>query len=235
MIHRFIGKFPISEKRFWISDKEFAHQVRDVLRLEPGEKVILSDGLGSETEAEVLSFDKGAVEVRTLTGLSASKEPSTRATLYLAILKKENFELAAQKAVECGVSRIVPVITERTVKLGIREDRLEKIIKEAAEQSGRARLPELSAEMEYKEALVDASSNDLNIFFGIGERSLELENKYKGGKIGIFIGPEGGWTEKEKEMAKLAKFILAGLGDLTLRAETAAIVATHALIFDLEK
>ncbi len=230
MAHRFIGRFPLEAKQFWIADRELAHQVREVLRLMPGEEIILSDGKNLEARAEIVSFDKEAVEVKILEILTGSAESETKVILYLAILKKENFELAAQKAVEVGVSKIVPVITGRTVKLGIKRDRLEKIIKEAAEQSGRSVLPELGEEIDFKEAVAAASANKLNIFFNIGGHQLSLPKTVHGKTIGIFIGPEGGWDEFEVNSAKMAKFVMAGLGKLTLRAETAAIIGVYEVL-----
>jgi 16S rRNA (uracil1498-N3)-methyltransferase len=232
-MHRFIGNFPLGEKRFWIADKELVKQVSGVLRLEPGEKIILSDGQGGEADAEILSYDKDAVEVSILEGRAGTGDPAIKTTLYLSILKKENFDLAVQKCVEIGVSKIVPIITKRTVKLGLKRDRLEKIMKEAAEQSGRSVLPILDEELEFKKAVAGAKENDLNFFFTLGGKPLELKAEHKDKKIGIFIGPEGGFDDFEVESAKAARFILAGLGSTTLRAETAAIAATHEIIFNL--
>ena len=235
MAHRFIGKFPLEAKQFWIADRELSHQVREVLRLEPGEKIILSDGENLEASAEIVSFDKEAVEVKILEVSESSAEPETEVILYLAILKKENFELAAQKAVEAGVSRIVPLLTGHTVKLSIRRDRLEKIIKEAAEQAGRSILPTLGEETEFKNAVAEAGRNWLNILFNPGEKRIDLPKNAKGKRIGIFIGPEGGWNELEVQSAKAAKFKLAGLGKFTLRAETAAMISVYEVVSALEK
>lgn len=227
MPHRFIGKFPLEARQFWISDNELAHQVKEVLRLSPGEEIILSDGKGREARAEIISYDKRAVEVKILEAREEASESKTKVVLYLAILKKENFELAVQKCVEVGVFKIVPLITKRTVKLGIKRDRLEKIIKEAAEQSGRSVLPELGNELEFKDALKVAKQNDMNFFFALSAKPLDIKKELSGKTIGVFIGPEGGWDEFEAESAKAARFILAGLGKLTLRAETAAIIGVY--------
>lgn len=175
MTHRFIGKFPLEAKQFWISDDELAHQAREVLRLKPGEEIILSDGEGREAQTEIVSCDRGAVEVKILEVRAGLNEPKAKVTLYLAILKRENFEFAVQKAVEVGVSKIVPVITRRTVKLGVKSERLKKIIKEAAEQSGRSILTQLDEEMNFKEALSDAKTNDLNIFLIPGKNRWKLK------------------------------------------------------------
>lgn len=235
MIHRFIGKFPIQEKQFWIADKEFSHQVRDVLRLAPGDRIILCDGMGLEADVELLNYDKNAVEVKTFSAVEGYREPKTKVILYLAILKKENFELAVQKAVEAGVYKIVPVITKRTVKLGVKRNRLEKIIKEAAEQSGRTILPTVEDELDFKKAVAEAKLNDKNFFFALDAKPLSAMAGERGKTLGAFVGPEGGWDEFEMEYAKGAKFVMAGLGKLTFRAETAAIIAVHDIIFALEK
>jgi len=227
MIHRFIGAFPLDVKQFWISDGELEHQAREVLRLKPGEEIILSDGKGREARAEIISYDRKAMEVKILEVGEGINEPKAKAVLYLAILKRENFELAVQKAVEAGVSKIVPIITKRTIKLGLKKERLDKIIKEAAEQSGRSVLPELGGELNFKEAVADAKTNNLNIFFTLGAKPLDAKKDLSGKSVGIFIGPEGGWDKFETESAKAAKFVLAGLGNLVLRAETAAIIGVY--------
>jgi len=110
---------------------------------------------------------------------------------------------------------------------------LEKIIKEAAEQSGRGILPILRDAAKFSEALENSRQNDLNLFFEIDSQMLDTAElrEMKSKKIGIFIGPEGGWSPEElatiAETAKENKnFKLRGLGSLTLRAETAAIVAS---------
>ena len=141
---------------------------------------------------------------------------------------------------ELGVKEIVPIIAKRTIKLGLREDRAQKIIKEAAEQSGRGILPVLSQEMPFADAIRNAENNDLNLFFSPFGRSTvggELDiksiadsdldfSKYK--KIGVFIGPEGGWHPEELSLISSLdsqNFKVLGLLPFTLRAETAAIVA----------
>ena len=142
-------------------------------------------------------------------------------------MKKENFEIAVQKAVEVGVKEIVPIITARTVKFGLNKERLEKIIKEAAEQSGRGILPNLNEAIDFDKAIIEAKNkNEVNLFFQIGYPPLgHSMSKFK--KIGVFVGPEGGWTEEETKIAQSNGFTLVGLGKTILRAETAAIIASY--------
>ncbi len=212
-IHRFIGK---------IENPEISRQIRDILKLQIGESIILSDGQGNDELLEITGVGK---EITYKSVKKLETELSKReVSLYLAILKKENFELAVQKAVECGVSQIAPVITERTVKTGLNIERLNKIMKEASEQSGRSILPTLSPIMNFKDAVATAKNDEKIIFHLDGKEYVANKNAKS---ISIFVGPEGGFTEKEIELAKSSGFTVASLGNLTLRGETAAIVGTY--------
>ena len=122
--------------------------------------------------------------------------------------------------------------------MNFKKERLEKIIKEAAEQSGRGVIPVLNETLDFKKALEkesvkSANKNDLNIIFDSTGKPLfklstcEVNNLKKLARIGIFVGPEGGWTEKELALAKSKNFKIISLGKLTLRAETAAIIASY--------
>ncbi|MCC7160349.1 16S rRNA (uracil(1498)-N(3))-methyltransferase [Candidatus Nomurabacteria bacterium] len=225
-IHRFIGVFDLSKKEIEIVNPENIKQIRDVLRLKIGEKIIISDGKGKEAETAINEVSKDKILVSVLE-LTNKKEQERKISLYLAILKKENFELAVQKAVEVGVSNIVPIVTERTIKTGLNIDRLEKIILEASEQSGRSTVPTISSIFNFKDALeIGKSSEEKFIFHTKEENSVYTPNK-TAKNVSIFIGPEGGFTEKEIGLAKDSGYFVASLGTLTLRGETAAIVATY--------
>lgn len=231
-LHRFIGNFDLNRKQFEITDPEILNQFKNVLRLKKGEEVMLGDGALNEALAKIMGAGKNSVSVEIVKMEKNACESGICGILYCSILKRENFEWVCQKATEAGIREIVPIISSRTVKLGLREDRIEKIIKEAAEQSGRGVLPKLGKSIKFGEALENAGQNDLNLFFEMGFPSLSTADfdKVKTQRVGIFIGPEGGWDPKEleaiRERAKENKnFRLAGLGKLTLRAETAAVVA----------
>jgi len=207
------------------SDRDLINQIKNVLRLKEGDEIILCDGKSYEANCFIESLDKNEAVFKVLKINKNNNEFKHEIILYCSLLKRENFELVVQKAIELGVARIVPVITARTIKLGLKQDRLEKIIKEAAEQSGRGISPILSDCMGFKDALGDAKGNDLNIFFEIGEKSFGnskidfLKNK----KIGVFIGPEGGWENEEFELAKKEGFEILSFSSFVLRAETAVI------------
>ena len=139
--------------------------------------------------------------------------------------------MVVQKATEAGVKEIIPVITERTIKLNIRPSRLEKIIKEAAEQSGRGIVPILRDPVDFVDAIDGVGSNSINIIFDkSGEIFENLKFKIENCAVGAWIGPEGGWTDKELERARTENFKIFNLGKLTLRAETAAIVGTYLIV-----
>jgi 16S rRNA (uracil1498-N3)-methyltransferase len=231
-LHRFIGNFNFAESRLKIFDKEILDQIKNVLRLGAGEKIILSDGNLNEALAQINNFKKDYLEVEILEVGKNENEPKVRAVLYCSILKRENFELAAQKAVEVGIAEIVPIVAKRTVKLNLKEERLKKIIREAAEQSGRGRVPVLQPVIDFAEAVEEAEKNNVNLFFDVSGKNIKnfFDSHFRGNDretVGVFIGPEGGWDEEEIKMARNKNFKIVSLGRLTLRAETAAAVASY--------
>ena len=214
-----------------IVNPENIKQIKDVLRLKVGEKIILLDGLGNNAEAVIdcIYPNKIICTVTKIEKPASGKAPARQVNLYLAILKKENFELAVQKAVECGVSKITPIITERTIKTGLNLPRLEKIIREASEQCGRNVVPSLPPILDFQDALKDGEVCQEKIIFHLAEK--EYRSDKNATTVSIFVGPEGGFTDKEILMAKNSGYTAASLGPLTLRGETAAIVATYRAVY----
>lgn len=223
-LHRFILDLDLSADQLVISDRETTNQVRNVFRMEAGDPFIVCDGKGTEATVQVVS-DEGTIVANVIDRKAVDTESSAKVSLYCAVLKRENFELAVQKAVECGVSAIIPVISSRTVKLGVKIDRLQKIAREACEQSGRGIIPEISEPMSLRLAIVHAKSNADNFLFEPGSPDFQKPS-VPSGTTGLFIGPEGGWDPAELELMRAASFTPANLGPRILRAETAAIVAT---------
>jgi len=200
------------------------NQVRNVLKLRAGEAVTLFNGRGTEAVAVIAEVGKEQVSFAISEIRKSASEPKRHARLYLAILKNEHFELAAQKAVECGVAEIIPVVTARTVKLALKLERVRKIMLEAAEQSGRGSVPVLAEAVPFAKALTGAKDKAQNILCdGTGDTEMKISHE----RVGIWIGPEGGFSPEEVGAARAAGFTIATLGSLTLRAETAAIIATY--------
>jgi len=228
-LHRFILNFELNKEKVLIKDKEIIFQIRRVLRFRPGKKIILvNNNLGKEALAEILNFNDDLITVKILEVFESKKEYEKEVQLYIAILKKENFELVCQKTTEIGVKKIIPLITEHTVKLNFKKERILKIIKEAAEQSGRLIIPEFLEIQKFEDIVFNLKNNGLNLFFDPnGEKLKNFEKEILNHKvINVFIGPEGGWSEKEINLAKENGFLIANLGNFTLRAETAAICST---------
>lgn len=228
-LHRFIGDFDFSKESVNITDKNLINQIKNVFRLKKDGELILSNGNKKEALAQITDISRAGISLD-IEGLQENtNEPEIYGVLYCSILRKENFELAAQKAVEAGISEIVPIIGKRTVKTALNIPRLEKIIKEAAEQSGRGIVPKISEPITLEKALELSKQNDCNVFFrpsGLPLSKIKLQSP----KVGIFIGPEGGWDDSETELAEKWQFTMASLGKLILRAETAAAIASYLVI-----
>jgi 16S rRNA (uracil1498-N3)-methyltransferase len=227
---RFFITTKIEKGKLEISDKKIFHQLKNVLRKRVGNRIILFNGTGIEAEAEIKKFSKDKIEVEVLNIEKPEREPKIFVSLFCSILKKSNFELVVQKATEIGVKEIVPILCKNTVKTGLNFERLEKIAKEAVEQSKRVTLPKIEKVLSFKEAIERAKNFDLKILFDISGKDFSLVKK--GAKsVAIFIGPEGGWDELEIEMAKKENFEIFNLGKLNLRSETAAIIASFLTIY----
>lgn len=124
--HRFIGDFDFKKHFAEISEKEFVNQIRNVLKLRKGEKIILADGKLKEAAAEIKDIKKNSVELEISEITENKNESSVRGILYCSILKKQNFEFVVQKATEAGIKEIFPVISDRIVKTNVNLERLKK-------------------------------------------------------------------------------------------------------------
>lgn len=219
---------------------EIAHQISRVLRLEPGAKILLLDGLGFEYEVELKVVQRLSktdmalgriVEQRDATG-----EPKVRLTLYQALLKGEKFDFVLQKGTEVGVSGFVPLLTERCVSQAARPDRWKKIIREAAEQSRRGKLPELVEKpLNLSEALDRIKSSGQTAFMAWEEEETLSFHQLPAGitELAILIGPEGGFSKSEAAQAEAAGVQTISLGKRILRAETAGPIATALALYQL--
>ena len=221
-LHRFFISEYIEGEAIAVNDIKLIHQWRNVFRLSAGDKVILFDGSGNEFVAEIKEIKKGEILLAVLEKKKGI-QPERNVWLFVGIPKKNKFELIAEKATELGVSHIVPVITERGEKKGIPEERLRKIIKEASEQSGRATIPSLQGIFSLEDALKQHTM-PLIVCHPSGDKN---GSEILSGKeiIGIFVGSEGGFSDKELLLFKKHKAKIISLGPQTLRTETAAIAA----------
>jgi 16S rRNA (uracil1498-N3)-methyltransferase len=207
-----------------------AHHLTRVLRVEPGQQFEISDNQ-SVYLAEVESARKDLVSFAVREKMAAA-EPVVCTTILAALIRFERFEWMLEKATELGVARVVPVEAERSERgleraAGKRLPRWNRIVREASEQSRRARLPEIGApvglagalkfESPYRYVLEEAGAPPLLAALpAVRER---------GQDVTLLVGPEGGWTDREREQMAGAGWCAVSLGPQILRAETAAIAA----------
>jgi 16S rRNA (uracil1498-N3)-methyltransferase len=222
---------------------ETARQVALVLRLAPGDRVTVLDGLGSACEVELLQVSRAGVSGRVLQKRPAGGEPRTRLTLYLALTGRDKFEWMLQKCTEVGAAAFVPVITARSLvqdgtDAGKKLERWGRIVREAAEQSRRGRVPEVRAPLRFDAAL-EAADMPLKLIPWEGEQAVGLRQAlapWQGQadlNAAVFIGPEGGFSAAEIEAARRAGFQPVTLGERILRMETAAVVAAALMLYEL--
>jgi 16S rRNA (uracil1498-N3)-methyltransferase len=212
---------------------EDARHLARVLRAEPGQRYELSDN-HSVYLAEISAVNPRRVTFRILAPLAA-EVPAPRITLFSALIKFDRFEWLVEKATELGVTRIVPVNAGRAEK-GLasaavkRAERWRKIARESSQQARRVQSPEIAPPAEFSAALMDSSRYRYFLEEQPGAapllRALPPEPaRASGDAIAIFTGPEGGWTDGERSLARDAGWTPVSLGPNILRAETAAIAA----------
>jgi len=226
-IHRFIGDFDLSDNKIVIIDRALVKQFFKVLKFNSGEVVALCDGKNNEALCEINYLDAKKIVLIVKSRLVVNIESIINVSLFCAVLKRENFELVVQKATEVGVMEIIPIITDRTIKQKLKIERLKLIAKEAAEQSGRGVVPVIRDITKFDKAIKDAKSLNANIFFNTQVAKSENLNIKTNKNVGIWIGPEGGWDDKEVQAIIRANFAQNSLGKTILRAETAAIIASY--------
>lgn len=225
-MHRFfISPAPLGDT-VSLSDREQVHQIRDVLKLTSGERVGFFDGSGSEWECEVLVVDKKEITFAVLGRRELGRQAQRSLTLFCAILKHDTFDWVVQKAVETGADRVVPVITERTIKRSVAPERMARIAREAAEQSGRGTVPNIEEPCSFLDALKRARDFDVSVFLEKSDILFTHKDCAQAKTIAVFVGPEGGWTDRECALAEQSGCAVRSLGPLILRSETAATVAS---------
>jgi len=236
-LHRFYIDKPI-EKELKIDDKELLHQWVKVFRLKASDRVIVFNGGDSEYEGyfKILSKNEAVLvidkEIKSLRQSASNPHSSASLELHIfqSIIKKDNFEFVVEKCTEIGVSGFHPIISERSEKKNLNIERLNKIAKEASEQSGKIKLPEIF-NVENLEKSIESFDGVLFVLDFDGEDFKKSINSSKNTKIGILIGPEGGWTDKELDFFKQKNIKNVSFGTQILRAETAAIVSSALVLF----
>jgi 16S rRNA (uracil1498-N3)-methyltransferase len=261
----FVDHAAIHGRDALIEEPDLAHQLANVLRLRPGERVVLLDNSGWQYVVALSSVERGRVAGTIERKELAGGEPRTKITLYVGLMRPERFEWVLQKGTELGVSAFVPLICARSTIADAGElsenkiERWRRIVREAAEQSRRGKLPRLAPALFFPAACDQGAQRGsaLLLWEGEGVPSLRHVLQRQGGKdtrrgdepmspphlaspsphlpfsVALFSGPEGGFTQGEFDTALRYGMIAVTLGPRTLRAETAPIVATSAILYDM--
>jgi len=215
-----------------------AKHIRNVLRLKPGDRILLFDGSGLEHKARISGLSPGQVEVDIQESGPAMAEPPVHITVAQALLKERKMDQLVRHVTELGISRWVPFRTRRSIprpesgRMTARLQRWEKISREALKQCRRGRAPEIAAPVGFESVLEMGAAADLKIVFYEGAASEGPWAMTPGGavkRILALLGPEGGFSPSEIEQARAAGFHIVGLGPRILRAETATLAACSLL------
>ncbi len=217
MKHRFHVPDALKSATTIALDAEERHHAR-VLRVREGEEVEVFDATGKNYLARFESPE--AVHILSETG---NREPATLIHLAQSIIQLEKFEFVLQKGTELGVRSFIPLITDRMEvrieRIRGKEERWKKIVLEAVKQSGRSQIPAIEPPIKFDEAIAREGKK---ILF---DADTESATRQPSNPATLFIGPEGGFSERELELARKSGASFERLGPRRLRAETAAIVA----------
>lgn len=242
-MHRFFAERDnITETDIVIVGEDVRH-IKNVLRLELGEKIEVSDKEGTDYICEISDVSKESVECNVIESFKSKGEAPIEIVLFQGLPKSTKMELIIQKATELGVREIVPLVTERCiVKINDRKkedkkiERWSKIAEEAAKQSKRGFVPAISPIMSFKEAIAHLADEEMVVVPYENEDNLGLKSVLKDSsamKVNIVIGPEGGFEQSEIEALKDIDSHIVTLGPRILRTETAGFTASIIVQYEL--
>ena len=245
MYHFFVSTSQIEDGYAVITGQDVNH-IRNVLRMKAGEKIGVRDGISRNYICELETLEADLIRARILSEETDSSELPSKLYLFQGLPKGDKMELIIQKAVELGVYEIIPVATRRAVvKLDKKKEekkvrRWNAISESAAKQSGRMHIPQVTGVMSFSEALQYAEDFDVKLIpyelaEGMAETREVLQTVKPGMKVGIYIGPEGGFDKEEVELAVEKGVHPITLGRRILRTETAGMTALSILMFQLEQ
>ncbi len=228
---------------YYITGSDFNH-IKNVLRMKTGETFLVSDN-GESHLCEITSFEGETAVAKIIEENYQNTELPVKIYLFQGLPKSDKMELIIQKTVELGVHAIIPTEMSRCVvkleekKKKSKTDRWQAISESAAKQSKRNVIPEVMKVMSYKEAISDADKLDMILVpyeskDGMESTKTALSEIKNGMSVGIFIGPEGGFDEKEIEFAKEKGAKIVSLGKRILRTETAAITSVAMCMLHIE-
>lgn len=246
MYHFFVDSSAIGEGKVRVTGADLNH-MKNVLRMKPGEAVLISDGTGKDYNCQVETYTEGEGILEILSENEDSRELPSRIWLFQGLPKSDKMEVIIQKAVELGAAGVIPVATRNAVvkldakKAESKVRRWQAIAESAAKQSKRSYIPQVGAVMSLKEAFsyIEEQKFDLCMIPYELEKGMDgtkqvLGRLASGQQIAVFIGPEGGFDEEEIRLALEKNVIPVSLGKRILRTETAGPAILALLMMKLE-
>lgn len=242
-MHRFfVDKDNITESNIEIIGEDVKH-IKNVLRLDIDSVISICDKEENDYIVKIKEINKHNILCEIIEKYKSKGEPPIEINLYQGIPKSSKMDIIVQKATEIGVRKIIPVITDRTVvKIQDRKkedkkiDRWQRIAEEAAKQSKRGLIPEVTNILTLKEVVNILTNEDFVLVPYENENQVSLKdviNSYKGKKINILIGPEGGFEESEINELKNINAHIVTLGPRILRTETAGLTTSAIVLYEL--
>lgn len=245
MYHFFVTPANVENGRIFIDGEDVNH-IKNVLRMKEGDGLYINDGAGTEYLCEISEISPDLIWCEIRSEGNPGTEPAVEYYLFQGLPKADKFEYVIQKSVELGAHEIIPLKTRRSIvkydekKEKNKLERWNKISESAAKQSRRGIIPQVTKIMDLKEALEYAQKFDLNLIPYENFKSMEETRKIlsqvrPGMRVGIFIGPEGGFEQEEVLRANEAGAKSISLGSRILRTETAAISLLSVMNFLTEE
>ena len=221
-----------------------AHHISRSLRMAVGEEITVCDMQKNVYLCKISGITDTEVEADIVSVSSSDTEPKCYIKLYQAVPKSDKLETIIQKSVECGVSEIIPFMSERCIAkiegkdIAKKAERHNKISESAAKQSGRGIIPTVRHTLRFREAMDEASKSELMIFCYEGDGTLSLKDILRGAsgvkEISLVVGAEGGFSLNEVEYVRSCNAKIAGLGKRILRCETAPSFALACIAYETE-
>ncbi|MCT4543612.1 MAG: 16S rRNA (uracil(1498)-N(3))-methyltransferase [Vallitalea sp.] len=244
-MHRFfVETSQIVDNNIRIIGDDVKH-IKNVLRMDNNDEIIICDGQGNDYYCIINGIEGNYIDTNIISKNETTTELKSKIYLFQGLPKQGKMELIVQKAVELGVYKIIPVITERSVvKINNQNARKKlarwnKVAESAAKQSRRGIIPKVDSIINYEQALVYSKQLNTTIIPYENSKNIvetkELINNLSCKSIGVFIGPEGGFSLSEIENAKSNNANLITLGKRILRTETAGLTILSLLMFHLEE
>ncbi|EAX47521.1 protein of unknown function DUF558 [Thermosinus carboxydivorans Nor1] len=237
-MRRFFFPGPLASEMIITGDD--GHHIARVLRLKPGDYIIVAGQDGQACKAEIISVDGSSVKVACRQALTESNEPPVEVWLAQGLPKGDKMDFIIQKAVELGVTRILPIETAYTVvrydagKKAARRERWQKIAYEAAKQCGRAAVPEVASVQTFS-SLLKMTLPETVIMLYEGQPACGLKQALRmtpSESYLLLIGPEGGFSPDEVLLCRQRGAQIVTMGPRILRTETAALAALTAVLYE---